>query len=197
MLVAVALIWSALYRLRGGWWRNLTGSQRWYNGTNVMRLIWSVPTALLVWWLTSAPWWLIPAGAASWFCSMAFWGHGAHFCMDAEIFARSKGAKTELLTSWWLPKLFGGVPDETWLETRHDDINLYSVTGMTFIGIVRHLTASVPLWFVAEPWHVAAFVAAGATHGVCYWLGWKIADGEFAEVIVGAMTGAVIVALWG
>ena len=66
LTVIASAIGATLYRLRGGLWRDLTGAQRWYNGTHMMRAIWFIPTAGLVMLLApSTPWWLWFALAAS------------------------------------------------------------------------------------------------------------------------------------
>ena len=213
MLTTIAaLIGALLYRLRGGLLKtlfvDLANVTTWRlvrriairlsTSTHLCRAIWSVPTAALIYWLVdgSSPWLLVSLVASVW-VSMSAYGHGAHMIMDAETFARSKGSKTEMLTGFWLPKLFGGVPDETWLETRPQDINLYSIVGMSAIGLVRNSTAVLPL-LLFEPSTApaaAAYAASGLSHGLLYWIGQKIDDGRMSEIVVGGATWATLVAI--
>lgn len=194
--ILAALIGGVIYRLRGGWWKTLTGGGKWWNGTHACRAIWAIPTAALIFWLAGGPWWLLPSLAVSVFVSMAFIGHGAHMIMDPERLATGTFKKTELLTEWWIPNVFGGVPDPSWLETRPQDLVLYSVVGMSFIGLVRNALAVLPLmWFA--PWAVVIYAASGLLHGPLYWLGWQVSEDITApECLVGATSWAAIILIF-
>ena len=172
---------SILYRLRGGLFADLTGIR----GTQLMRLIWSLPTAVAMTISSGAPWWVAGPILVSVFAGLALIGHGAHMIMDAELYAHGRGSKTELLTSWWLPAAFGGIPDETWLADRAEDVTLYNVVGMSFIGLCRNTISVLPLFWFA-PVYAAVYSVYGLTHGPAYWVGWRIADSSAAgEVVVG------------
>ena len=190
--IGAAVIGAMLYRLRGGWWRDLFGDH-WWTGAQAMRLIWSLPTGILLTFATGAPPWVAFVAVITVFLSMALIGHGAHMVMDPEEFVIKSANKTELLTEWWLPKLFGGVPDQTWLPDRSDSVVTYNVVGMGFIGLVRNLLAALPLlWFA--PVFAIAYAATGAIHGLWYYAGWRL-DGrsQAGEAFVGAASWLVIV----
>jgi hypothetical protein len=214
VILGLSPLGGTLYRLRGGYFSNLARKYGWEWGskqrTNVMRAIWSIPTGLLLYYggaYAHAEWyWSILCIASVW-ASLALYGHGAHvvFTMRGWLLAWSRGEEigtTELLTSWWLPRLFGGAPDITW-----DDSKLirYNLLGMGFVGVVRNLTAALPIIMFA-PVFVVAYALLGATHGLLYWLGQTMVDhlapvwlrgeefdgGEIAEFLVGATTYAAI-----
>ncbi len=184
-----AAIGGALYRLRGGWLK------RWIDSTHACRAVWAIPTGLLLYCLAGGPWYLAPLLIVSVFASMAFWGHGAHMVFDAKQFLAFTQNKTELLTEWWVPNVFGGVPDTSW---PHWKVTAYNLAGMSFIGLVRNTTAILPL----SPSHdfgALIYALTGLLHGPLYWLGWRTQGGgiQAAEVIVGAVTWASIVLIFG
>lgn len=78
--IIAAVIGGILYRLRGGWFSNLARSIGWTwagrQRTQTMRLIWSLPSALLIVYLMSLPSWQIAALTVSFFASMALIGNG-------------------------------------------------------------------------------------------------------------------------
>jgi len=194
-VAAASLIGALLYRLRGGWWRNLTGAQRWYNGTHMMRAIWALPTAGLIYALAGGPWWLMGALFVSVFASMALLGHGAHMIFDAQKYTDGNGTKTELLTGWWLPEVFGGVPDAAWAHSR---VTAYNMAGMSFIGLIRNIIAMLPLfWFAPVP--ALIYATTGALHGPLYWLGWRLPSASSAngEYLVGGLSWFAIALLLG
>ena len=194
MIAALAaLVGAILYRLRGGWLKTLTGT----TSTHLSRLVWALPTAALIYWQASlSDWWLLPVLVVSVFASMALIGHGAHMIMDPERLANGTFKKTELLTEWWIPNVFGGVPDPSWLETRPQDLVLYSVVGMSFIGLVRNALAVLPLmWFA--PLAAVLYALSGLLHGPLYWLGWQASEDITApECLVGAASWAAIVLIF-
>jgi len=185
-----AIVGGILYRLRGGWLSILTG---WKQKTQLMRAIWSVPTGLLLYFLAGGPWYLAPLLIVSVFASMALYGHGAHMVFDAKQFIAFSKNKTELLTEWWLPQAFGGIPDTTW---HHSRVTAYNLAGMSFIGLVRNTTAILPL----SPSHeipCLIYALTGLLHGPLYWLGYRInGRGETSEVVVGSFTWASIVLIF-
>jgi len=75
-----AAVGGILYRLRGGWFSNIARSIGWTwagrQRTQTMRLIWSLPSALLIVYLMSLPSWQIAALTVSFFASMALIGNG-------------------------------------------------------------------------------------------------------------------------
>ena len=196
--ILAAIIGGVLYRLRGGWFSNLSRRYGWEWGgkqrTQTMRAIWAVPTGLLLYLATGGAWWMLPILIVSVFASMAFYGHGAHMIFDSKSFVAFSKNKTEMLTEWWLPNVFGGIPDATWPDQR---TALYNLAGMSFIGLVRNTTAIIPLSFSHE---IPAIIYAlsGLLHGPLYWAGYRInGKGETSEVLVGAFTWASIVLLFG
>lgn len=219
LLIAAALapVGGVLYRLRGGWFSELSRKYGWEWGgkqrTHAMRLLWSIPTGALLFFGTTPDtemWYRVFLCIVAVWASMALYGHGAHMIFDMKMWTIrwAKGEKvntTELLTSWWLPKLFGGAPDLTW---DNDKLVQYNLLGMGFIGLVRNLTAVLPIIVIA-PLFCAVYVATGVAHGLLYWLGQKIVDwfqplwledkqfhgGEIAEFIVGFVSYATIGAI--
>lgn len=191
LIISLALgtpVGGLLYRLRGGLLK------RWINSTHACRAVWALPTGLLMYFLAGGPLWLAPALVVSVFASMALYGHGAHMVYDTDFFIKHVKSKTELLTSWWLPGVFGGIPDATW---DHQRATMYNVVGMSFIGLVRNFTAVAPLLF-SHPLPSAAFGLSGLLHGPLYWAGWRIRGGgiQAAEVLVGSVTWATIILLF-
>lgn len=75
-----AIIGGLLYRLRGGLFTHWAAAIGWTwatrQRTQTMRLIWALPSAIFVHYLTQGPWWLIPALTVSFFASMALIGNG-------------------------------------------------------------------------------------------------------------------------
>ncbi len=74
MSIIAAVVGGILYRLRGGWFSNLARSIGWTwagrQRTQTMRLIWSLPTALLIVYLMSLPSWQIAALTVSFFAGI-------------------------------------------------------------------------------------------------------------------------------
>ena len=190
--ILAAIVGGALYRLRGGWFSQLSG---WKQKTQLMRAIWSVPTGLLLFFLAGGPWHMAPLLIVSVFASLALYGHGAHMVYDATHYVThvpDKG-KTELLTEWWLPSVFGGIPDATW---PHWKVTAYNLAGMSFIGLVRNTTA-VLLLFHTSAGAATAFALSGLMHGPLYWAGYRInGTSHTSEVLVGSVTWATIVLLF-
>lgn len=199
LTVLAAVIGGILYRLRGGWFSNLSRQFGWEWGgkqrTQTMRLIWALPTGLLFPLLCGdLSWWAYPAMPIAVFASVALWGHGAHMVFDNKQFIAFSNPKTENLTEWWLPQAFGGIPELAWPAWK---ITAYNLAGMSFIGLVRNLTAIAPLSAVNE-WGALIYVLTGLLHGPLYWLGWKIEPTQdTGEILVGATTWAFIVLIFG
>ena len=197
-VIAAAVLGGILYRLRGGWFSNLSRQYGWEWGskqrTQTMRLIWALPTGLLIFLLSSPQWWVFLALPIAVFASMALWGHGAHMIFDTKQFIAFSKNKTELLTEWWLPNVFGGIPDLTW---PHWKVTAYNMAGMSFIGLVRNTTAILPLSASHET-QALIYALSGLLHGPLYWAGYRInGKGETSEVLVGAFTWASIVLIFG
>lgn len=196
--VIAAIVGGALYRLRGGWFSNLSRKYGWEWGgkqrTQTMRALWSVPTGLLIYFLAGGPWYIAPALIVSVFASMALWGHGAHMVFDAKQFIAFSKNKTELLTEWWLPQAFGGIPDVSW---PHWKVTAYNLAGMSFIGLVRNSTAILPLATINDLGAIA-YALTGILHGPLYWGGHRIGGGyDTGEVLIGAVTWASIILIFG
>ena len=196
--ILAAIIGGALYRLRGGWFSELSRRYGWEWGgqqrTQTMRAIWSVPTGLLLFFLAGGPWYLAPLLIVSVFASLALYGHGAHMVYDAKQFVAFSKNKTELLTEWWLPHVFGGIPDATW---PHWKVTAFNLAGMSFIGLIRNTTAIVPLSAINE-WGALIYALTGLLHGPLYWAGYRInGTSHTSEVLVGAVTWASIVLIFG
>jgi hypothetical protein len=188
--ILAAIVGGILYRLRGGWFSQLSGLRQ---KTQLMRAIWSVPTGLLLYFLAGGPWYMAPLLIVSVFASLALYGHGAHMVYDAKQFVALSKNKTELLTEWWLPQVFGGIQDASW---PHWKVTAYNLAGMSFIGLVRNTTAIVPLSAVNE-WDALAFALLGLLHGPLYWAGYRInGTSHTSEVLVGAVTWASIVLIF-
>lgn len=203
---AAAVIGGILYRLRGGWFGDLMnrlsprlngwpanatawlGNQR----TQIMRAIWCIPTAALFAWSLELSPTIGLALVASTFAGLALLGHGAHMVFDAREFLAGKG-RTELLTEFWLPAAFGGIPDATW---KHSRVTTYNLAGMSSIGLARNIITAAPLAFAGEPVAAAIYAASGLLHGPLYWAGWRFNGSSHAsEVFVGAASWAIIVNL--
>lgn len=181
LAVLAAPIGAVLYRLRGGWFTDLTGIK----STHIMRLIWALPTSLLIYLQMSdgLSWWQVPALAAAVWASLSLWGHGAHMIMGDYKQWLAFAQKTENLTDWWLPQLMGW-PKEEWPVWKLD---LYQILGMGFIGFVRHLTMFVPIANSRET-ETAAFALLGLLHGPLYWASWRIGwKSQGGECFVGAL----------
>ena len=197
--IAAAVAGGALYRLRGGWFSNLARRYGWEWGgkqrTQTMRAIWSVPTACLFALTLGLSWPIALALVVSTFAGLAVLGHGAHMVFDSAYYVEqvpTKG-KTEILTGFWLPALFGGIPDPTWSHAR---VAAYNMIGMSSIGLARNIITAAPLAFAGEPIAAAIYAASGLLHGPLYWLGWRInGTSHTSEVLVGAASYALIVNL--
>ena len=197
LTIASAAIGGALYRLRGGWFSNLSRRYGWEWGgkqrTQTMRAIWSIPTAGLFAWTLGLSWLVALELVVSTFAGLALLGHGAHMVFDAQKFVDHSKGKTELLTGFWLPAVFGGIPDSTW---HHSRVTAYNLIGMSTIGLARNIVTAAPLAFAGEPIAAATYAASGLMHGPLYWLGYRInGKGETSEVFVGAASWALIINL--
>lgn len=87
MLVIIAILAGALggslvYRLRGGWFSNISRSIGWEWGgkqrTQTMRMIWAVPTSVLMWLASDAPAWTIAPLIVTNFTALALFGTGQY-----------------------------------------------------------------------------------------------------------------------
>ena len=94
-LILATIAGALLYRLRGGLFSNIarsihasTGSSLalWLSKqrTQLMRLIWAAPTAVLIWSTWNLPQWEIAALTVSVFASMAFIGNGDYLDLKRE-----------------------------------------------------------------------------------------------------------------
>ena len=71
-----ALLGALLYRLRGGWLKDLVAPFK--IGTQVSRLVWAVPTAALMTEMSHAPIWLFQILIVSVFTAQALYGTGQY-----------------------------------------------------------------------------------------------------------------------
>lgn len=177
---------GALYRLRGGPVKDWS-----HVGTQVARLVFAVPTGLLM-GLLYLDWQLGLATVVSVFLGLALLGHGAHMFISATFWRKHwvigvDPVRTELLTRW-LPKVFGGTPNENWPDAM---IVLYDVVGMTVIGVVRTTLWFAPLAIFGHLNDALWLASTGLVHGIVYWA----ADGDSkdGEIGIGFVTWATIV----
>lgn len=195
LTLAAAVVGGALYRLRGGWLKDLAG----IGSTQLCRAVWALPTAALIYWQGiggAGPWWLLGALIVGVFLSLALIGHGAHMVYGPAYWrVSSPGRQLEAVTAYWLEALFGGLPwSPGWNERRTD---LFNMVGMSAIGVVRNVIA-IGMVAPFAPLPAILYAASGALHGPLYWLGWKITpDIRAAEILVGAVSWASIVLLFG
>lgn len=208
LLVLAGAVGGVLYRLRGGalktWLRSLKLSPadpfllRWFvqwaaDSTQLSRLVWAAPTAVLVAELVDVDaWWLGSALGASVFLSMALLGHGAHMVFGPAYWRLADRRSSEVVTGW-LAALFGA-PAPDWGEL---EVDLFNAIGMSTIGVVRNAIAIAPAAIVA-PLPAALYILAGASHGPLYWLGWRVTPDICAgEVLVGASSWVVLAVSFG
>jgi hypothetical protein len=76
MLPVAAIIGALLYRLRGGWLKDLVAPFK--IGTQVSRLVWAIPTACLMTEMAHAPWWIALPMTVSNFAAIALFGTGQY-----------------------------------------------------------------------------------------------------------------------
>ena len=105
--IIAAIIGALLYRLRGGWFSQLSGLKQ---KTQLLRAIWAVPTAALVTWAIGASWWLFPVSAASIFTAQALFGTG-QYLRDVplnlpDLLGFYRNALAMLPAFYWKPELF-------------------------------------------------------------------------------------------
>lgn len=190
--VALFCIGAILNRLRGGLFSNLAREAGWEWGgkqrTTTMRLIWAIPTGVLLWVLTGFEHWMWAAFIASSFAGYAMLGHGAHMVYDMEMIRglwrdRPNDPQTELTTRW-LPILFNDEsPNALWPENR---IVLYHLIGMSFIGLLRSAIMLSPIWWTEATFAGSlALVLSGSLLGPLYWLGYRVQGGETSELLAG------------
>jgi len=147
--IIAAVVGALLYRLRGGWFSQLTG---WKQKTQIMRLIWATPTAALMTEMTDAPLWLWPVLVVSIFTAQALFGTG-QYLRDVPL---------------QLPDL---------------------------LGFYRNALAALPIFYFS-PLLFAAYAAFGGIHAGLYWLGFRMrGNGDYGDVMLGAGSWALIVAL--
>lgn len=176
-----------------------------------MRLLWSLPTGLLLWFAMTPDtemWYRAILLTVFVFASLALLGHGAHMVYDLneyrkrfytdEYKANPAKSSLEFVTQGWLPKLFGGMPDHTWSDNK---LILFNFTGMTVIGTLRHMIVVLPFCVMA-PWFAFWYVVLGATHAGWYLLGEltprpkDYLGSEVAEFYVGFTTWLFIIVWW-
>lgn len=84
MLPVAALIGALLYRLRGGWLKDLVAPFK--IGTQVSRLVWAIPTAALMTEISHAPWWFALPLIVTNFTALALFGTG-QYLKDVPLYA--------------------------------------------------------------------------------------------------------------
>lgn len=112
-IILAAFLGYIFFKLRGGWWHNLTDGdapKKWWNGTQAMRLIWSVPTAALMMDASHAPMWLWPVLIVTVFIGQALFGTGQYLQDDGLHFPDTLGfyrnALSALPAFYFSPLLF-------------------------------------------------------------------------------------------
>lgn len=185
MIYLLSLIGGLLYRVRGGWLKD-----EWFSGsTQLVRLAWALPTGGLMVALTDLHGWQL-AGFMAFsvvmvFLSVALIGHGAHMLMlKSELYRSWPKNPTEVVT-FWLPDLFGEVPDITWSQKR---LFQYHSLGMSTIGLCRHIIVAMPFIFLENKLTISEieFILLGLSHGPIYNLGSIIRAKFFSEAWVGS-----------
>lgn len=81
MINLISILGGLFYRLRGGWWHNLTGGtspKRWYNGSVAMKFIWSIPTGYLMFEASNGPLWLLPISIICIYFAQSLFGTGQY-----------------------------------------------------------------------------------------------------------------------
>ena len=113
-LLIAFLCGAVFYRLRGGWWHNLTAGdapKSWWNGTQAMRLIWAVPTAYLMMESANGPLWLWPCLVVSVFFAQALFGTGQYLRAVPlewpDLLGFYRNALAALPAFYYSPALFG------------------------------------------------------------------------------------------
>lgn len=156
MSAAIAgIIGAALYWVRGRGWP-------W--GTTVNRLIWGIPTGLLIGFLSGAPLYLVPVLMLTSTLALIVTGHSAHMGAYRSIPTPGDGEWSETATHWWLPSIIN--------RERH--LALYNAVGLTAIGLMRLLVMILPLlWFDL---YSLLLLLAAPFHTVSYFVGWYVFD---------------------
>lgn len=180
MIEALAgAVGAALYWVRGRGWP-------W--GTTVNRLIWSVPTGLMIGLVSSAPLYMVPICVLACFLALVATGHSAHMGAYHTTPVPGDGEWTETATHGWLPKLVD--------RTKH--LSIYNGIGLVAIGLMRIsiMLAPVVAW---EPYSAYALLLA-PIHALAYFLGWYIYDKTgkseplvWSEILWGAAQWATLV----
>lgn len=163
---------ALLYWVRGRGWP-------W--GTTINRLIWGVPTGLLIGLLSPAPAYMLPVCMVASFLALIASGHSAHMGAYRQTPTPGDGNWTETPTHWWLPKLVD--------RTKHTA--LYNAIGLTAIGLLRLIIMVLPIVY----WYPEALLtlAAAPIHAASYFAGWFLYERtnkrdplEWCEAIWGA-----------
>lgn len=192
--IVAAVTGALLYRLRGGLLTEFAGAVGWLWGTKqrtqLMRLLWCIPTAALFLEALDLDPLVALALVASTFVGLAALGHGAHMIYDRQRFIIWSNPKTELITRYWLPAAFGGIPDASWPTDR---VDAYNMAGMSAIGLARNLITVAPLFYFGETTAAIVYAASGLLHGPLYWAGWKLKPTQDSgEYLVGALSWLLI-----
>ena len=83
MLPIAAIIGGILYRLRGGWLKDLVAPYK--VGTQLSRVVWALPTACLMTEMSHSPWWMALVMAVTNFASLAMFGTGQYLPANAKV----------------------------------------------------------------------------------------------------------------
>lgn len=154
--LGAGLVGGALYRQRGGGVELPVGTQG-------ARLIWAVPTGLLVAGLSGQPW-LAPATTAAAYGGLLL-GHGAHHRSgEGLVDEPPQFEQTESITGW-LPTVFGPY-DRSWPAWRKE---AWHYAGMSTIQMARIAMTVAPV--LAYRPQLAWAIPAGLFPA--YWLGWR------------------------
>lgn len=195
-LLALALLGAFLNHLRGGGWKLVMGRDKWWNGSVASKVIWAIPTSILLFFLTtpdSTLWYRVLLLIGSSFGMWALWGSGAHSIMSFHLWKRmwelgQNPDDTELYTKGWLPWLFKGTPHKYWDET---EFWYYHIIGKSCEGLLRMATMLLPIMFIINTNDLLVILFSGVLWGPVYWLTWQISDTDgwrIGEWVTGGLT---------
>lgn len=193
----LGIVGSLLNRLRGGWFKSLTAGEHWWNGSIACKLLWAIPTGILLFVLTTPDtnmWYRIVLLVLSSYCAWAFWGSGAHSIMSKYLWVRlwETGGKAEITEnySFWLP----WVIDPPTRDSPEEDFWVYHMTGKSVEGIVRMATTVLPICILA-PEESLWVVLSGVVWGPLFWASWQFSDTDgwkIGEILTGWWTWFII-----
>lgn len=196
--VILGVIGALLNRLRGGWFKELTdGGKQWWNGSVASKLVWAIPTGLLLFFLTTPDtnfWYRSILLVISSFAAWALFGSGAHSIMNKYMWIRmwATGSKAEDYENFtfWLPLVMSP-------PTRYSSEEYfwqYHIIGKSTEGVVRMFVTILPICILA-PAESLWIVLSGVAWGPLYWASWQVSDTRgwpIGELLTGGWTWLII-----